>query len=612
MNQLEQITDDLSVRLQQAVPNPQAKRGAPLSEQNLQRRLERFYQDAAAVRFNQKLGIVGWARVMLGLRGRLLRAGYPPSMVSPLIRSTLFQSARPAGTSPAVASVPAAAAGVSARDMPDTREEKEEREAQRHGVALEKARALHKAGKRAQAMAAVKGILKRDPAHFEALMLLSVLQAQLGDDEAALATLERAAALQPKSAMVHLAMGDVLLKIGEARRARDSLDASLRLEPGNALAHYKRAMTFMPTLELEAMLASAEEAVRLDPKSSQNLVLRGFALQELHRIDEAVASFQKAEQLEPGMPEALWNLGLARLLRGEFEEGWALYESRRKAHPWDLERQFQAIVEWAGEAELSGKTILLSGEQGFGDQIQFSRYARLVKDRGARVLLHVDGALQALLRHVDGVDDIVPYGVTSLPAIDCWAPMMSLPKVFGTDTGHVPSPGRYLQADPDKVAAWTALLGPRRKPRVGLVWSGSTSHHKDIFRNIALEKMLRHLPQGFDYFGVQKDLRQADREWLPSSGIRFLGSELQDFADTAAVCELMDVVVTIDTSVAHLSAALGRPTWLMLPVVPDWRWMLAGNTSPWYESIRLFRQGKDRDWDKVLGEVAAELKAKFA
>lgn len=611
MSQLDQITKDLSLRVQQAVPNPQSGRVQPLSEQNLQRRLERFYQDAGAVRFREKLGIISWARVMLGLRERLLRAGYPASMVSPLIRSTLFQSARPDIALAPAQSVPASspASAASAQNGSAAKAAKPEHAGKSVDTALASARQLQEAGKRQRALAIVKTVVSRNARHFDALVLQGTLQAQMGDDEAAIDSFQLATQVRPESSDAHNDLGTVLMKVGESRRARDSFDEAIRLSPERSLFHQNRGLTFVPTFEMDQLLRCMDLAIKLEPEVPQYHVIRGFALQEMSRFDEAVASYREAERLAPEMPEPKWNLSLLSLMQGNFREGWKLYEYRRHVLVWELERVLKGRTEWKGEQDLNGKRILLCGEQGLGDLIQFIRYAPMVKSRGAHVIACVDRALVPVLQQVEGVDEILPYEDIAKPRTDFWAPLMSLPGIFGTTDANIPMAQGYLHADPAKVQEWTARLGPRRKPRVGLVWSGNAAHHKDLFRVIPLETLVRHLPSGFEYFGLQKDLRTADKEWLAGSGIRFMGPELNDFSDTAALCELMDVVVSVDTSVAHMSAALGRPTWVLLPVVPDWRWLLGREDNPWYSSVRLFRQDERRDWAELLERVSQALKA---
>ena len=268
---------------------------------------------------------------------------------------------------------------------------------------------------------------------------------------------------------------------------------------------------------------------------------------------------------------------------------------------------------WLGQAEfggiegLAGKTILVHSEQGLGDTIQFSRYLPLLAEHGARVVFELPAALFGALRGVTGVSDFVVKGQT-LPAADFHCPLLSLPLAFKTTLESIPSPGPYLKADALKVKQWSERLGLKSRPRIGLVWSGNAQHKNDHNRSISLELLLSQLPDRFDWVSLQREVRDADRQALElHPSIRHFGTELADFTDTAALCELMDLVISVDTSVAHLSGALGRPTWVLLPNVPDWRWLLDRDDSPWYACIKLYRQREPSEWSPVIARVALAL-----
>ncbi len=241
-----------------------------------------------------------------------------------------------------------------------------------------------------------------------------------------------------------------------------------------------------------------------------------------------------------------------------------------------------------------------------GDTLQFCRYAPLVAQRGARVLLEVQPALAGLLRGLAGVSEVLQAG-DALPPVDLHCPLMSLPLAFGTTLHTIPAAEGYLNCSPDKLQAWRERLGPCTQPRVGLVWSGNPAYKADSRRSLPLEQLLQHLPEGIEYISLQKDVRERDLPALSTSRLRHFGAEHQDFADSAALCELVDVVVSVDTSGAHLAGALGRPTWLLVAHTPDWRWLLHRSDSTWYRSVKLFRQGPDRQWESVLREMAREL-----
>jgi hypothetical protein len=235
---------------------------------------------------------------------------------------------------------------------------------------------------------------------------------------------------------------------------------------------------------------------------------------------------------------------------------------------------------------LAGKTILVHCEQGLGDTIQFCRYLPLLAQRGARVVLTLPRVLLGLLQHLPGVDQFFVQG-EALPSTDVHCPLLSLPLAFETTLATVPSPGGYLEPDPLKLARWSDWLGEKTKPRVGLVWSGSTTNRN---RSLPLESLLAHLPGDYEYVSLQVEVREADKKTLQDSAIRNHAGRIEDFSDTAALCDLMDLVISVDTSVAHLAGALGKATWVLLQYMPDWRWFLDREDSPWYRSVKLYRQ----------------------
>ena len=307
------------------------------------------------------------------------------------------------------------------------------------------------------------------------------------------------------------------------------------------------------------------------------------------------------------LAEAHFSQGLALLSIGNFKRGWEQYEWRWATKGYAPKRDF-VQPRWRGAEDLSGRTILLHSEQGFGDTLQFVRYAPLLAAKGARVVLQVPPPLKALMAGLAGVDVIVAQGDT-LPAFDCHCPLLSLPLAFATTLLSIPAATPYLHANAGSVAKWQALLGERSGPRVGLVWSGNPNHKNDRNRFISSARLLPLLAvPGVRFVSLQKDLREGDAEVLRNrSEITHIGDQLDDFADTAAAVSLLDLVITVDSVVAHLAGALGKAVWVLLPFSPDWRWLLEREDSPWYPSARLFRQPHTGDWDSVIGRVREEL-----
>jgi hypothetical protein len=359
---------------------------------------------------------------------------------------------------------------------------------------------------------------------------------------------------------------------------------------------------------LEEALESYARARAIKPDYAEALYNQGNALVMLGRHREALASYERALAIKPDHAEAQWNQGLARLRLGDFRAGWKQYEWRwQRPDGVKSQRSFAQPV-WTGQQSLQGKTILLHAEQGLGDTIQFVRYATLVARRGAKVMLEVQRTLKGLLARVEGVAGIVGRG-EELPAFDLHCPLLSLPLAFGTELSSIPASVPYLAATDDRIETWSARLPPRKGLRVGIAWSGNAKHKDDRNRSIALAR-LAHLfaAPGVQFVSLQKDARDGEAEVLRDiPGFLDLGPELKDFADTAALISLIDLVISVDTSTAHLAGAMGKPVWVLLPFSPDWRWLLEREDSPWYPTARLFRQPMIGDWESVIGRMRREL-----
>jgi tetratricopeptide (TPR) repeat protein len=335
---------------------------------------------------------------------------------------------------------------------------------------------------------------------------------------------------------------------------------------------------------------------------------RGVALNNLNQHAQAIASYDRAIAADPNYAESYCNKALAELLTGNFEAGWRLYEWR-----WAMEKMAPNVFAtdkplWSGKEPLEGKTILLTSEQGLGDTLQFSRYARMVKQLGAKVILVVQPTLVAFLTHLEGVDQIITTG-DSVPALDYHCPLLSLPLAFDTQLTTIPLPSAGLKADTEKVAAWQKKLGPKVGPRVGVVWSGSPAHENDHNRSLSFSQLLAVLPSGITYVSLQKEHSVEDLKQLKQQP-HFLefSNEIESFADTAALCECVDMVISVDTSVAHLAGAMNKPLWVLLPYCPDWRWLTQRTDSPWYPSATLLRQKSVGDWSPVLSALQQTLR----
>ena len=457
-----------------------------------------------------------------------------------------------------------------------------------------------------EAVASYEKAIAMKPEYAEAHTNRGVVLRDLGRLNEALADHDKAITIKPDYAEAHSNRGNALQELGRFKEALASYDKAIEISPEYSKTFNHRGVALKELERLEEALSSYDKAIAMNPECAEAYYNRGNTLREFKRLEEALKSYDNAIAIEPDFADAHWNKSLALLVVGEFRQGWASYEWRwAKKGLTTPKRNFPQPL-WLGVANIADKTILLHAEQGLGDTIQFCRYAKMVKSLGARVVLEVPPALSGLLNGLQGVDTLVQTG-QALPEFDYHCPLMSLPLAFKTELLTIPSPSPYLCADGHKLEQWSAKLGERKKPRIGLVWSGSTTHKNDHNRSLKLEELLAYLPKDYEYVSLQKEVRQVDTELLAGSDIRHYGQELKDFSDTAALCALMDIVISVDTSVAHLAGAIGKPTWVLLPYVPDWRWLLDRDDSPWYESVRLYRQSEDRRWEPVLECVAKDL-----
>lgn len=459
--------------------------------------------------------------------------------------------------------------------------------------------------------------------------------------DAAISSFDKAIALQPGYAEAYNNRGNVLKELKRLEDAIASYDQAIALKENNAEAYNNRGVTLQEMKRWDAAIESFglaiasradfaeaysnrgivfkelnqperaiecyDKAIALKPGYAEAHSNRGNALKELKLLDAALSSYDHAIALKPDYAEAHWNKSLALLLGGELKKGWQEYEWRWQYDSFTSPRRKFAQPLWLGKESLIGKSILIHCEQGLGDTIQFCRYAARVAELGARVVMEVPGILAGLLKGLEGVDEWVVTG-NDLPDFDFHCPLLSLPLAFATTLDNIPSAQAYLQAEPEKIKQWKNHLGPETRPRVGLAWSGRPDHKNDHNRSITLENLLPYLPSGLDYFSLQKEVRDTDLATLERQNlVKHYGDSLTDFTDTAALCALMDIVLCVDTSVAHLAGALGKPTWILLPFRPDWRWLLDRSDCPWYPSVHLYRQTNSRDWLGVFKQVREQL-----
>ena len=489
-------------------------------------------------------------------------------------------------------------------------------------------------------------VLAVQPGHVAALINRghACLMLQRFDD--AVACYEKAIAIEPNRAGAFAGLGDAMLSMQRLPQALAAYDRSLALKAdqpdllGNrastllklkrlpeAIACYEQALKLAPRNAIilsnlsgalresarhAEALAMADRALEVDPKLGGAHMNRGNALLDLARLDEARQAFAMARQAQPDDVEAQWAVGWTSLLSGDWATGLPLFEVRWQKPGFSSEPRGFTQPLWLGDTDLRGRTILLHAEQGLGDTINFCRYVPLVAELGAKVVLEVQPPLKGLMRSLAGGAQVVARG-EPLPAFDVHCPLMSLPLAFKSTPAHLPAPASYLHADPQQVQALAERLGPRTQPltplRIGIVWSGNAAHRNDVNRSMPLATLMSALPtSGVQYYCLQKDIREADLPTLKARpDIIRLHDALQGFDGTAALLDQMDLVITVDTSIAHLAGAMGKPCWILLSRVPDWRWLVDRTDCPWYPSARLLRQTSWGQWQAPLQDVAATL-----
>lgn len=463
---------------------------------------------------------------------------------------------------------------------------------------------LHELRRFDGAVAAYDAALALRPAYADGWNNRGVALGEAGRHAEALASHERAIALKPEFADAHYNRGVALDRLKRPAEALEALDAAVALQPAHARAHHNRGTALKALGRLEEALASYEAAVALNPAYAEAHSNRGLALRDLGRLDASLSSYDAALAADPNFAEAHLGRSLTLLLAGRLAEGWPEYEWRRAT--WPAERQLDPERAWYGQADLAGRRLFVRHEQGLGDTLQFARYLPRLIAMGAEVIVQVQAPLVPLLApSLPGLTWLADGAPA--PDFDFHCALMSLPLAFSTSLDKVPPP-LALAADPARRAAFEARLGQKTRPRVGLAWSGNSAHANDANRSIAFDRLAPLLAADADWFALQTEIRDSDAGAFAAAGrVAFLGEALADFADTAALVRHMDLIITVDTSLAHLAGSLGKPTWILLPTAPDWRWLEGRADSPWYPSVRLFRQGARGDWDAVVAEVAAAL-----
>jgi tetratricopeptide (TPR) repeat protein len=494
-----------------------------------------------------------------------------------------------------------------------------------------------------EALRSYERALQLSPDYVDALYNRGVVLGELKRWEDALQSYERVIALQRDHPRAHNNRGNVLHQLKRWDEAAQSYRRALQLRPDHpealnnlgvvlkdlrrwdeALQSYERALAVRPDYaealnnrgvalkevkRWDEALQSLGRAVALRPEYAEAFNNRGMVFQELRRWDPAFADYQHAADLRADYAEPRWNTALLSLLHGDYARGWELFEWRWRTEAIGPQaREFSQPL-WLGREDVSGKTILLHAEQGLGDTIFFARYVPLVESLGAKVVFEVPAALANLMSASFPSVRIITKQTTP-PECDFQCPLASLPRAFKTTLDSIPAPREYLRVDAGSQETWRRRLGDKTRLRVGIAWAGSAAHRNDRDRSIDLARLRPWFDLDIEFHSLQKETRPGDEKVFAQVALKRWDAELRDFADTAALIQALDLVVSVDTSTAHLAAALGKPTWILLPHSPDYRWLLDRSDSPWYPTARLIRQPRSGDWDTVIAGVRAELEKK--
>jgi len=467
--------------------------------------------------------------------------------------------------------------------------------------------ALKDTGQFDEAIAAFRRATALRPNYAEAHNNLGGVLMENGQLDEAIAAFRQAIALRPSYAVAHNNLGSVLRDKGQLDEAIAAYRQAIALNPNSPEAHSHLGNALKDKGQLDEAIAACRQAIALGPNYAGAHCNLGSALQGKGQLDEAIASYRQAIALNPNLPKAHHNLSLSLLARGDFQTGWDEFEWRWKCKDFPPPRNF-AQPQWDG-CLLEGRTLLLHTEQGHGDALQFIRYLPLVAERGGKIVIECYAELQRLFQTNTGRCQIVVRG-QPLPVFDFHCPLLSLPRVFGTSLANIPKDVPYLHADAEDAGRWQQRLADHSPlVKVGLGWAGRPTHTNDRNRSMKLARLapLGQAP-GARFFSLQKGAAAAEAQ-TPPPGMELVDwtEELKDFADTAALISNLDLVIAVDTAVVHLAGAMGKPVWTLLPFNSDWRWLLERQDSPWYPTMRLFRQPRIGDWDTVITRVVEAL-----
>jgi tetratricopeptide (TPR) repeat protein len=470
--------------------------------------------------------------------------------------------------------------------------------------------ALSALNRPADALLAYQHVLKLNPANFDAAYQSGTQLFQMGRFEEALAALDLCVECQPDHVPALFLRARTLRALDRHEECLALYRRLHELAPDDPLIFNNVGDALVGLQRFQDGLEWFEKALQLKPDSGEILANKGLALYQLNRLDEALDATARAKAVDPDNAGCAWQLAHLRLHTGDFTAGWSEREVRWRVAGYSPAFPKLAQPKWLGKEAIDSKTILICADEGLGDTLQFARYVPFLAARGANIILVVLDPLCTLLSTVPGVSACLPFSKLQFPPSDLHCPIMSLPLACGTTLATIPS-ASYLPPLPvSRVKAWDDRLGPRSRLRIGLAWSGNPHQKNDGTRSMPFKTLLPLLALDATFVSLQKDVRPNDKALLEArTDVIDLTGELTDYAETAALIENLDLVITVCTSIAHLAGTLGRPTWVMLSYIGDWRWLSKREDSPWYPSIRLFRQDETRDYTGVVERIRAELQA---
>ncbi|HWE02405.1 MAG TPA: tetratricopeptide repeat protein [Tepidisphaeraceae bacterium] len=467
---------------------------------------------------------------------------------------------------------------------------------------------LKAAGREIEALAAYERALAIRPDYGQAYNNYGLLLQRHHRNHEAMAAYQNAMALLPDLPECQVNAASLLQTLGRHEEAIVLLERALSLRPDYALAHNNLGNALRALGRIDEALSRYDRALSLDPALVIALNNRAVTWMQAGQFQRAGDEFRRAIQRDPRLAETHWNYALLLLLLGDFSNGWAEYEWRWRWSGFSEPPRIFSRPLWQGENP-AGKAILVHAEQGIGDTIQFVRYARLLAGRGASVIVECQPALVRLLRSAAGVDSVIARG-DPLPPYDLHVPSLGLPIRCRTTLQTIPAAVPYIIADPMAVESWRTRLDPANGAlRVGIVWAGNPNHVGDHWRSIPVSTLapLFTMP-AVNWYSLQLGAAASQMSAQTGAGRLFdHTADLRDFADTAALLAHLDLIISVDTAAAHLAGAMGKRVWLLLPYVPDWRWLLARADSPWYPTMKLFRQTSVGAWAPVVKAVAGEL-----